>query len=232
MPTRILLVEDEVAIRQLLDFALSSDGYRCVEAADAAEAQRLVAAAPPDLILLDWMLPGVSGVDFARRLKRDPKTSLIPIIMLTARGAENDKVKALDSGADDFITKPFSTRELLARVRAVMRRSQVPSEATVTQLGVLKLDPQTHRVTANGRTVDVSATEFRLLQFFIAHPERVFSRGQILDQVWGNALDIGERTIDVHIRRLRKVLSAHACEGYIQTVRSFGYRCSEQVSPS
>jgi len=230
MTSRILVVEDEPAIRQLLEFALSSDGYRCVAAADAAEAQRLVSAAPPDLILLDWMLPGVSGVDFARRLKRDPKTSSIPIIMLTARGAENDKVKALDSGADDFITKPFSTPELMARVRAVMRRSQVLGDTTVTQLGVLKLDPQTHRVTADGRPVDVSPTEFRLLEFFIAHPERVFSRGQILDHVWSDAVDIGERTIDVHIRRLRKVLAAHGCAGYIQTVRSVGYRCSAHVA--
>jgi two-component system phosphate regulon response regulator PhoB len=180
----------------------------------------------PDLILLDWMLPGISGVDFARRLKRDPKTCGIPIIMLTARGSENDKVKGLDTGADDFITKPFSTRELLARVRAVMRRSQTGGEQDVIEMGAIKLDSQTHRVLANNRPVELSPTEFRLLQFFITHPERVYSRNQLLDSVWGNHAYIEERTVDVHIRRLRKLLEPYGCEAYIQTVRSVGYRFS------
>ena len=165
-------------------------------------------------------------MDFARRLKRDPKTSAIPIIMVTARGSENDKVKGLDTGADDFITKPFSTRELLARVRAVMRRSQQVVDQDIIELGAIKLDTQTHRVLANGRAVEMSPTEFRLLQFFVTHPERVYSRNQLLDSVWGNHAYIEERTVDVHIRRLRKLLEPYGCEAYIQTVRSVGYRFS------
>ena len=226
MAANILIVEDEPAIRQMLGFTLAGDGYRFIEAGDVEQAHHAMSTLIPDLILLDWMLPGISGVDFARRLKRDPKTSSIPIIMLTARGSENDKVKGLDTGADDFITKPFSTRELLARIRAVMRRAQQISDQDVVEIGVIKLDTQTHRVLANNRAVDLSATEFRLLQFFITHPERVYSRNQLLDSVWGNHAYIEERTVDVHIRRLRKLLEPYACENYIQTVRSVGYRFS------
>ena len=226
MAANILIVEDEPAIRQMLGFTLAGDGYNFLEAADVEEAHNAMSTMMPDLILLDWMLPGISGVDFARRLKRDPKTSTIPIIMLTARGTENDKVKGLDTGADDFITKPFSTRELLARVRAVMRRTQQISEQDVIELGTIKLDTQTHRVLANNRPVELSPTEFRLLQFFITHPERVYTRNQLLDSVWGNHAYIEERTVDVHIRRLRKLLEPYACDPYIQTVRSVGYRFS------
>ena len=226
MSANILIVEDEPAIRQMLGFTLAGDGYQFTEASDVEEAQHAMGTLTPDLILLDWMLPGISGVDFARRLKRDPKTSAIPIIMLTARGSENDKVKGLDTGADDFITKPFSTRELLARVRAVMRRTQVVGDQDVIEMGAIKLDSQTHRVLANKRPVELSPTEFRLLQFFITHPERVYSRNQLLDSVWGNHAYIEERTVDVHIRRLRKLLEPYACEAYIQTVRSVGYRFS------
>ncbi len=226
MAANILIVEDEPAIRQMLGFTLAGDGYNFLEAGDVEEAQNAMSTMIPDLILLDWMLPGISGVDFARRLKRDPKTSTIPIIMLTARGTENDKVKGLDTGADDFITKPFSTRELLARVRAVMRRTQQIGDQDVIEMGAIKLDSQTHRVLANGRPVDLSPTEFRLLQFFITHPERVYSRNQLLDSVWGNHAYIEERTVDVHIRRLRKLLEPYDCEAYIQTVRSVGYRFS------
>ena len=226
MSANILIVEDEPAIRQMLGFTLAGDGYQFTEASDVEEAQHAMSTLTPDLILLDWMLHGISGVDFARRLKRDPKTSAIPIIMLTARGSENDKVKGLDTGADDFITKPFSTRELLARVRAVMRRTQVLGEQDVIEMGAIKLDSQTHRVLANNRPVELSPTEFRLLQFFITHPERVYSRNQLLDSVWGNHAYIEERTVDVHIRRLRKLLEPYACEAYIQTVRSVGYRFS------
>ncbi len=226
MAANILIVEDEPAIRQMLGFTLAGDGYNFLEAGDVEEAQNAMGTMIPDLILLDWMLPGISGVDFARRLKRDPKTSTIPIIMLTARGTENDKVKGLDTGADDFITKPFSTRELLARVRAVMRRTQLSGDQDVIEMGAIKLDSQTHRVLANNRAVDLSPTEFRLLQFFITHPERVYSRNQLLDSVWGNHAYIEERTVDVHIRRLRKLLEPYGCEAYIQTVRSVGYRFS------
>ncbi len=229
MAANILIVEDEPAIRQMLGFTLQGDGYHFLEAGDVEEANQAMSTLIPDLILLDWMLPGISGVDFARRLKRDPKTSSIPIIMLTARGTENDKVKGLDTGADDFITKPFSTRELLARVRAVMRRTQQTVDQDVIEVGVIKLDTQTHRVLANGRTVEMSPTEFRLLQFFVTHPERVYSRNQLLDSVWGNHAYIEERTVDVHIRRLRKLLEPHGCEAYIQTVRSVGYRFSSTV---
>ncbi|MBX9609288.1 MAG: phosphate regulon transcriptional regulator PhoB [Gammaproteobacteria bacterium] len=229
MAANILIVEDEPAIRQMLGFTLQGDGYHFLEAGDVEEANQAMSTLIPDLILLDWMLPGISGVDFARRLKRDPKTSGIPIIMLTARGTENDKVKGLDTGADDFITKPFSTRELLARVRAVMRRTQQTIDQDVIEVGAIKLDTQTHRVLANGRTVEMSPTEFRLLQFFVTHPERVYSRNQLLDSVWGNHAYIEERTVDVHIRRLRKLLEPHGCEAYIQTVRSVGYRFSSTV---
>ena len=226
MAANILIVEDEPAIRQMLGFTLAGDGYNFLEAGDVEEAHNAMSTMIPDLILLDWMLPGISGVDFARRLKRDPKTSAIPIIMLTARGSENDKVKGLDTGADDFITKPFSTRELLARVRAVIRRTGQIGEEDVVEIGAIRLDTRTHRVLANNRAVELSPTEFRLLQFFITHPERVYSRTQLLDSVWGNHAYIEERTVDVHIRRLRKLLEPYGCEAYIQTVRSVGYRFS------
>ena len=228
MSANILIVEDEPAIRQMLGFTLAADGYSYTEAADVDAAQGAMTVLTPDLILLDWMLPGISGIDFARRLKRDPKTSSIPIIMLTARGEENDKVKGLDSGADDFITKPFSTRELLARVRAVMRRASAAAGDDAVLAGPIKLDSQTHRVTVDGRSLELSPTEFRLLHFFITHPERVYSRSQLLDGVWGNQAYIEERTVDVHIRRLRKLLEPCGCDAYIQTVRSVGYRFSTQ----
>jgi two-component system phosphate regulon response regulator PhoB len=228
MPVQILIVDDEAAIRQMLAFTLAGDGYLCVEAGDTDEAQRLLANQRPDLVLLDWMLPGISGVDFARRLKRDPRTSDMPIILLTAKGEEADKVKGLDSGADDYITKPFSTRELLARVRAVLRRSHPGDEAGVLQVASLRIDTQTHRATAADQPLDLSPTEFRLLHFFVAHPERVYTRSQLLDEVWGNQAYIEERTVDVHIRRLRKILEPHGCDQLIQTVRSVGYRFSTQ----
>ncbi len=230
MNASILIVDDEPAIRQMLGFTLAGDGYSYLEAGDVDEANRALTNQRPDLILLDWMLPGLSGIDFARRLKRDPKTRAIPIIMLTAKGEEKDKVKGLDSGADDFITKPFSTRELLARVRAVMRRAQQPVEQDGIQTGAIKLDHQTHRVTVDGASVELSPTEFRLLHFFVSHPERVFSRNQLLDGVWGNQVYIEERTVDVHIRRLRKILEPYGCDRYIHTVRGIGYRFSVQLN--
>jgi len=228
MNSQILIVDDEPAIRQMLQFTLSAEGFDCHEAGSADEAAGALAAHVPDLILLDWMLPGVSGLDYARRLKRDPRTQAIPIIMLTAKDAEADKVRGLDTGADDYVTKPFSTQELLARVRAVLRRSTPAAAGETMEVAGLKLDPDTHRVTARGATLNLSPTEFRLLHFFISHPERVFTRSQLLDQVWGDHVYIEERTVDVHIRRLRKVLAEHGLDHLIQTVRSVGYRFSAQ----
>lgn len=226
----ILIVEDEPAIQQMLTFTLAGEGHHCLTASDAEEAYAKVSAAAPDLILLDWMLPGISGVDLARRLKREPKTRNISIIMLTAKGEESDKVRALDSGADDYITKPFSTRELLARIRAIIRRTSSGDEQReIFDVGGIHIDTRTHRVLINSEPIDLSPTEFRLLHFFITHPERVYSRNQLLDGVWGNHAYVEERTVDVHIRRLRKQLALRNCDAYIQTVRSVGYRFSVQT---
>ncbi|MGE0386141.1 MAG: phosphate regulon transcriptional regulator PhoB [Gammaproteobacteria bacterium] len=227
-PNRILIVDDEPAIRQMLGFALTSHGFGFEEAGNAEEAQQALKSGATDLILLDWMLPGVSGLELARRLRRDPKTRDVPIIMLTARGEEADKVSALDTGADDYITKPFSTRELLARVRAVLRRNTGSEPVGILDAGGLRIDTATHRASAGDTVLDLSPTEFRLLHFFITHPERVYTRSQLLDQVWGDNVYIEERTVDVHIRRLRKVLEPHRYDRFIQTVRSVGYRFSTQ----
>ena len=226
----ILVVDDEPAIRQMLGLTLSSEGHTFSEAANVEQASAMLQKSPPDLILLDWMLPGLSGVEFARRLKLDANTNSIPIIMLTARGEENDKIRGLDVGADDYITKPFSTRELLARVRAVIRRTGADKsgDSTTLSLGGISLDAQTHRVSIAGLALELSPTEFKLLQYFISNPERVFSRTQLLDNVWGDQVYIEERTVDVHIRRLRKLLAPHGLDTYIQTVRTVGYRFSTQ----
>ncbi len=228
MNSKILIVDDEPAIRQMLIFALSTEGYDYSEAGTADEAQKLIQDSQPDLVLLDWMLPGLSGVDLARRMKRHPESKDMPIIMLTAKGEEVDKIKALDTGADDYITKPFSTQELLARIRAVLRRSDRNGSVDILEVDALKVDLETHRVTINDKILELSPTEFRLLHFFISHPERVYTRTQILDNVWGLNTYIEERTVDVHIRRLRKLLAEHDFDGYIQTVRSIGYRFSEK----
>ncbi|MGH8555339.1 MAG: response regulator, partial [Gammaproteobacteria bacterium] len=185
MTEKILIVDDEPALRQMLGLALSGAGFECTEAADAEKAETAIAADVPGLVLLDWMLPGVSGVDLARRLKRDARTRAVPIIMLTARGEETDKVRALDVGADDYVTKPFSTRELVARIKAVLRRTAQEETRDAIEVEGLRLDISTHRVTARETPLQLSPTEFRLLHFFIAHPERVYTRGQLLDQVWG-----------------------------------------------
>jgi two-component system phosphate regulon response regulator PhoB len=225
MTDKILIVDDEPGLRQMLGFALTGAGFACSEVADAEGAERAIAREAPNLVLLDWMLPGVSGVDLARRLKRDQRTRVLPIIMLTARGEEADKVRALEVGADDYVTKPFSTRELVARIKAVLRRSaQEPGEAV--EIEGLSIDTKTHRALARGVPLPLSPTEFRLLYFFISHPERVHTRGQLLDQVWGSNVYIEERTVDVHIRRLRKVMAPHGYDRMIQTVRSVGYRFS------
>ncbi len=228
MKARILIVEDESAIREMLGYALVKEGFAFDEATDVEQARSLLDKTKPDLILLDWMLPGISGVDYARRLRNDPATRDIPVIMLTARGSEADKIKGLDTGADDFVTKPFSTKELLSRIRAVLRRTPQAEAQAVVEVNGLRLDPETYRVTIEGQSLEISPTEFRLLQFFITHPERVYSRSQLLDQVWGQNIYVEERTVDVHIRRLRKTLAPYRYDHYIQTVRSVGYRFSPQ----
>ncbi|MBI5612103.1 MAG: phosphate regulon transcriptional regulator PhoB [Gammaproteobacteria bacterium] len=228
MRGKILIVDDEPAIRAMLGLSLREAGYECLEAEDTTQAQAQIVADPPDLILLDWMLPGVSGVEFARRLRRERLTRDIPIIMLTARTEEEDKVRGLDTGADDYITKPFSTRELAARIKALLRRAAPHSTDLPVESGGLTLDPASHRVHAGKRAIELGPTEFRLLHFFMTHPERVHSRERLLNDVWGNNVYVEERTIDVHIRRLRKALTASGHDRLVQTVRGAGYRFSSQ----
>jgi len=222
----ILLVEDEAAIREMVRLALERAGFDLTEAGDAASAERTIADQRPDLLLLDWMLPGESGIELARRLKRDEYSQEIPIIMLTARGDEEDRVRGLEVGADDYVTKPFSPRELIARIRAVLRRSRNPAADGVLVAEGLQLDSSSHRVTAADETILMGPTEFRLLHFFMTHPERVYSRSQLLDRVWGRSAFVEERTVDVHIRRLRKALTPSSHDRLIQTVRGAGYRFS------
>ncbi|WAK01903.1 phosphate regulon transcriptional regulator PhoB [Methylobacter sp. YRD-M1] len=223
---KILVVEDEDAIRGMLMMVLEQAGFTPIAAADAEEAQRVLDDNLPDLILLDWMLPGISGVEWARRLKKDQTYRELPIILLTARGEEEDKVKGLEIGADDYMTKPFSPKELIARVRAVLRRSGKIQGAAQIELGDLVLDTEQHRLSIGDKQLDVSPTEFRLMQFFMTHPDKVYNRTQLLDQVWGRSVYIEERTVDVHIRRLRKILGEYGREDLVQTVRGFGYRFS------
>ncbi|CAL1239312.1 phosphate regulon transcriptional regulator PhoB [Candidatus Methylocalor cossyra] len=225
----VLVVEDEDAIREMLGMVLEQAEFTVHSAADTQQAQVLMNESFPDLILLDWMLPGLSGIEWARRLKKDKAYSDIPIIMLTARGEEEDKIRGLDFGADDYITKPFSPRELVARIRAVLRRSSKFGKSERIELGGIALYTDEHRVTIADHPVVLSPTEYRLLEFFLTHPDKVYSRSQLLDQVWGRSSFIEERTVDVHIRRLRKILAEHDREEMIQTVRGFGYRFSEQV---
>jgi len=226
MPATVLVVEDEPAIQELIAYNLKQAGHQPLRADNAEQAMRLVQDALPDLVLLDWMLPGLSGIELARRLRADKRTKAVPIIMLTARADEQDKLTGLDTGADDYIIKPFSPRELNARVKAVLRRRSPQMTDDIVQLGTLKLDPTTHRVSAKGDAVHLGPTEFRLLHFLMTHPERVHSRTQLLDQVWGDHVFVEERTVDVHIRRLRKALEPSEHDGLIQTVRGAGYRLS------
>lgn len=225
----ILIVDDEAAIRDMLRVALEMADYECLEAEDAQQAHALIVDKDPDLILLDWMLPHTSGIELARRLKRDEVTAKTPIIMLTAKGEEDNKIQGLEVGADDYITKPFSPRELVARLKAVLRRAGPDEDPEPLQVNGLCLDPSSHRVTINNRTVQMGPTEFRLLRFFLTHQERVYSRGQLLDHVWGGNVYVEERTVDVHIRRLRKALTVDGHEQYVQTVRGAGYRFSTKV---
>lgn len=230
MSKTILIVEDEPALREMISCALSHSGFSIVEAGDASQARKRIAEQEPDLILLDWMLPGMSGIDLARFFRKNDGTKKLPIIMLTAKSDEEDKLRGLETGADDYVTKPFSTKELIARINAVLRRaSPAENHDEVVSIGGIKLDPTSHIVTANNLVCEMGPTEFRLLHFFMTHPERVYSRSQLLDFVWGDQVYVEERTVDVHIRRLRKALSESGCDSLIQTVRGAGYRFSVRV---
>jgi two-component system phosphate regulon response regulator PhoB len=228
MPANILVVEDEPAIQELLALNLTQAGHNPIRALSVEQAQLLIREALPDLIILDWMLPGMSGIEFARKLKSDEFTKSIPIIMLTARGEEIDKVRGLEVGADDYVTKPFSPRELNARIKAVLRRLSPQMTDDPIESGGLRLDPTTHRVTGNGTSLELGPTEFRLLHYLMSNPERVHSRSQVLDRVWGDRVFVEDRTVDVHIRRLRLALADSGHEDLIQTVRGVGYRFSAQ----
>lgn len=222
----ILVVEDEEAIRSMLLLVLEQAGFNVHAAGDAKEAQALLDQNHIDLILLDWMLPGISGAEWARRLRKETAYRELPIILLTARGEEEDVVRGFDVGVDDYMTKPFSPKELTARIRAVLRRSGKLQGGGQITLGDMALDSEQHRLSIGEKQLDVSPTEFRLMQFFMTHPDKVFTRTQLLDQVWGRSVYIEERTVDVHIRRLRKILSEYGREELLQTVRGFGYRFS------
>ena len=226
MQKRILIVDDEPAIRDMVAYALRKGEYEPVHAGDAREAAAAIAEKVPDLILLDWMLPGSSGLELARRWRRDDLTRDIPIIMLTARGEENDRVSGLESGVDDYVVKPFSARELLARIKAVLRRSREDEDDGSVSVGRLRIDGAAHRVYADEQPVHLGPTEYRLLHFFMTHADRVYSRTQLLDHVWGGNVYVEERTVDVHIRRLRKALEPAKLEEMVQTVRGAGYRFS------
>jgi two-component system phosphate regulon response regulator PhoB len=222
-----MIVDDEPDIREVMRFALEEGGFHTLEAGHADEARKLLPE-HPDLVLLDWMLPGRSGLELAAQLKQSPKTRHMPIIMVSARGEEEDRVKGLDTGADDYITKPFSPREMVARVNAVLRRSRPDDINDQTEIGGLTIDNVSHRVSANGVAIDIAPTEYRLLHFFMTHADRAFSRSQLLDQVWGDQVYVEERTVDVHVRRLRKALEKTGHESLLQTVRGVGYRFSDK----
>ena len=226
MPANILIIEDEPAIQELLTLNITQAGHNPIRALSVEQAQQLMRETMPDLILLDWMLPGMSGIEFARRLKSDEYSKSIPIIMLTARSEEIDKIRGLDVGADDYVTKPFSPRELNARIKAVLRRRAPQMTDDPIESGTLRLDPVTHRVTGKGIQLDLGPTEFRLLHYLMSNPERVHSRSQVLDRVWGDRVFVEDRTVDVHIRRLRQALAISGHEDLIQTVRGVDYRFS------
>ena len=227
---RILIVDDEASIRDMLSLALEAAGFNVLQAENAQLGHAAIIDHQPDLVLLDWMMPGTTGLELLRRLKRDELTAHIPIIMLTAKAEEDHKIAGLDAGADDYIPKPFSPRELVSRVNAVLRRIDRDALKEPISIGDLVFDPLSHRVSIAGETINLAPTEYRLLQFFLTHQERVYSRGQLLDYVWGGNVYLDERTVDVHIRRLRKAISVAGHENYVQTVRGAGYRFSAQVS--
>lgn len=228
MAGHILVVEDEEGIRQLISDSLSQHGFKISPARNAAAAVAVITSNPPDLAIVDWMMPQTSGIDLIRQLRAQETTRALPIIMLTARSTESDTIKGLDAGADDYMQKPFSTKELLSRVKALLRRSANHATTQVLQIGMLTIDPEAHRVHVDGESIELAQTEFRLLHFFAGHPDRVFSRAQLLDHVWGVNHFIDERTVDVHILRLRKALRAHGIDDLVDTVRGAGYRLTDK----
>lgn len=226
MSAHVLIVDDEASIRDMVRMALELDNFEVSDAGNAHAAAKLLETSTPDLILLDWMMPGISGIDFAKRL-RSEGNSEIGIIMLTARDSEDDLIRGLDIGADDYIKKPFSTKELVSRIKAILRRqSGTDTKADTHTMGEITIDTTQHKVLISGTTVEFSPTEYRLLHYLLTHPDRVFARDQLLNNVWGSQTYIEDRTVDVHIRRLRKVLEPFQCDGYINTVRGVGYRFS------
>lgn len=228
MQKRILIVEDEAPIRDMVAFALRKADMEPIHAIDATEAMTKLVDTPPDLVLLDWMLPGLSGLNFVRQLRRDSATATLPVIMLTARGEEIDRVNGFEAGIDDYVVKPFSTRELIGRIRAVLRRAQGDDGTGSISVGPLRIDVPAHRVYVGHEEIETSPTEYRLLHFFLSHPNRVYTRTQLLDSVWGGNVYVEERSVDVHIRRLRKLLEPHGLADMIRTVRGTGYRFSAQ----
>ena len=226
MSKSILLVEDEAAIREMVEHALSRAGFQTRAVPDAVHADREIERSPPDLVLLDWMLPGIGGLEYARRLRRSEATRNIPLIMLTAKGEEGDKLSGFEAGADDYVVKPFSVKELVARICAVLKRTTRVGDDIPIEIDGLRLDPVSHRITCRDQPIRTGPTEFRMLHFFMSHPERVFTRSQLLDRVWGRDVYIEERTVDVHIRRLRKALAGHGFDRFVQTVHGTGYRFS------
>lgn len=222
----ILIVDDELAIREMIKTTLELSGFQCLEASNCIKAHEMIYEKKPELVLLDWMLPGVSGIEFARRLRREEGYAELPIILLTAKVDEENKLQGFSAGVDDYITKPFSTRELIARVNAVLRRSSVKKRRKTLVVQSLELNPVSQRVTIDGNVLSMGPTEYRLLEFFMSHQDRAYTRCQLLDQVWGNNVYVEDRTVDVHIRRLRKALEPHHCDKFVQTVRGTGYRFS------
>jgi len=220
----VLIVDDEVAISEMIRFALEQAGMQAQGAGNAYEALICINDHRPDIILMDWMMPGVSGIELTRRLRKDPGTEDIPIIMLTARVTEDDKVAGLEAGTDDYLIKPFSPRELVARIKAVLRRSNAGNENGQLEVGKLQMDTLSRQVLSGGKEIRLGPTDYRLLEFFMTHPGRVYSRSQLLDRVWGANVYLEERTVDVHIRRLRKALEAAGISTYLQTARGHGYR--------
>lgn len=230
MNRQILVVEDETPIREMITFVLEQNGFNTIEAADYEEAKACLVDPLPDLVLLDWMLPGGSGIKIAREIKQQEYTRNIPIIMLTARSDEDDKVKGFEIGVDDYVTKPFSPKELIARIKAVIRRVAPTALEELIEFKGLSLDPVSHRVAINDKPIELGPTEFKMLHFFMTHPERVYSREQLLDNVWGTNVYVEDRTVDVHIRRLRKSIAGNGHEEFVQTVRGAGYRFSSRVN--
>ncbi|QDP00762.1 phosphate regulon transcriptional regulator PhoB [Thalassotalea sp. PS06] len=230
MNRQILVVEDETPIREMITFVLEQNGFNTIEAADYEEAKACLVDPLPDLVLLDWMLPGGSGIKIAKEIKQQEYTRDIPIIMLTARSDEDDKVKGFEIGVDDYVTKPFSPKELIARIKAVIRRVAPTALEELIEFKGLSLDPVSHRVAINDKPIDLGPTEFKMLHFFMTHPERVYSREQLLDNVWGTNVYVEDRTVDVHIRRLRKSIAGNGHEEFVQTVRGAGYRFSSRVN--